>query len=277
VLTTNRRWRALFPTYASSAEEAVGDHVGVRAVDIAVRQRGALRDTDHRPWPLRPGRWLVAQTWESSLFAHWRVEATAVQALLPDGLEVETYDGSAWLGTHAFRVESVRIHGTLPVPWISSFTQLNVRTYVRAGSKPGLWFFSLDTPSGLAAETARLVYRLPWHTCRLDIHERSGRLEISAARAAGRAFTAQVSARGTPAAAEPGSLEHFLFERYCLYAKEGGLQRAELHHRPWLVQPALGAVDLNTMPPPELELGPEPPLLHLAATQDTLAWPLEDV
>lgn len=250
---------------------------GVRALDIAVRQRGALRETDHRPWPLPQGRWLVAQTWESSLFAHWRVERGAVQALLPEGLEVDEHDGSAWLGVHAFRVECVRVHGTLPVPWISSFSQLNVRTYVRAGGKSGVWFFSLDTPSTLAAETARLVYRLPWHTCRLDITERSGRLEVSAARAAGRVFTARVSPRGTPTAADPGGLEHFLLERYCLYARDGGLQRAELHHRPWLVQPALGGVDLNTMGPPELPLGADPPLLHVAATQDALSWPLVPV
>jgi hypothetical protein len=250
----------------------------VRALDIAVRQRGALRETEHRPWPLRQGRWLVAQTWESSLFSHWRMPVGAVQDLLPAGLEVEEHDGSAWLGVHAFRVECVRIHGTLPVPWVSSFSQLNVRTYVRDGKRPGLWFFSLDTPSSLAAETARLVYRLPWHTCRLEIRERSGRLEVSAARAEGRAFTARVSARGTPAPAEAGSLEQFLFERYCLYAKDGGrLQRAELHHRPWQVQPAFGAVELCTIGPLELVLPSEPPLLHLAATQDTLAWPLEPV
>ena len=249
-----------------------------RILDVAVRQRAALRETEHRPWPLRQGSWLVAQTWESSLFAHWPVEPDAVRALLPDGLEVELHDDTAWLGVHAFRVESVRIHGTLPVPWISSFSQLNVRTYVRDGRKSGIWFFSLDTPSSLAAETAKLVYRLPWHTCRLEIRERSGRLEVSAARSEGRAFAARCSARGTPAPAEPGTLEQFLFERYCLYAKDGGrLQRAELHHRPWLVQPALGAVELCTIGPPELALPSEPPLLHVAATQDALAWSLEPV
>jgi uncharacterized protein len=252
--------------------------VRVKALDIAVRQRGALRETDHRPWPLPARAWLVAQTWEDVVFAHWRVDADAVQALLPGGLEVDAFDGSAWLGVNAFRVESVRLHGTLPVPWVSSFPQLNVRTYVTAGRRPGLWFFSLDTPSMLAAETARLVYRLPWQTCRLEISERSGRLEVTAARTAGRAFTARLSPRGAPTPAEPDTFERFFLERYCLYARDGGrLQRADLHHRPWQVQPALGAVDLNTMGPPELHLGAEPPLLHVARLQDVLAWPLERV
>jgi uncharacterized protein len=247
----------------------------VFALDIAVRQREALRETGHRPWPLPQGRWLVAQTWADSLFAHWRVPADVLQPLVPASLQVEERDGSAWLGVHAFRVDSVRLHGTLPVPWISSFSQLNVRTYVRAGRKPGLWFFSLDTPSTLAAETAKLVYRLPWSTCRLELGERLGRLEVSASRPEGRVFTARASPRGTPEPAEAGSLEEFLFERYCLYGHDGTVQRAELHHRPWLVRPAIGGVDLNTMSP--VDLPDEPAVLHAAATQDVLAWPLEDV
>ena len=250
----------------------------VKVLDIAVRQRAALRQTDHRPWPLPTGRWLVAQTWEDLVFAHWRAEPDGVQALLPNGLEVDVYDGSAWVGVNAFRVESVRLHGTLPVPWLSSFPQLNVRTYVRAGRRPGLWFFSLNTPSLLAAETARRVYRLPWRTCRLEIRTPAGRLEINATREEGHAFAARLSPRSAPEPAEPDTIEHFLLERYCLYARDRGrLMRADLHHRPWEVQPAIGGVDLDTISPPGLGLAGEQPLLHVSRLQDTLAWPLERV
>jgi hypothetical protein len=250
----------------------------VSVLDIAVRQRGALRETEHRPWPLPPGRWLVAQTWEDIVFAHWRADPDAVQAVLPEGLQVDVHDGSAWVGVNAFRVESVRLHGALPVPWLSSFPQLNVRTYARAGRRPGVWFFSLDTPSLLAAETARRVYRLPWRTCRLEIRANRGRLELEATREAGSVFAARVSPRGTPETAEPGSVEHFFLERYCLYGRDRGrLHRAELHHRPWQVQPAIGGVDLNTITPAGLGLGGGPPLLHVCRLQDTLAWPLERV
>ncbi len=248
----------------------------LRVLDVAVRQRAALRETGHRPWPLPQGRWLVGQTWEDSLFAHWPVAPAVVQALLPPSLQVDEHDGSAWLGVHAFRVECVRLHGTLPVPWISSFEQLSVRTYVRAGRRPGLWFFSLDTPSALAAETAKLVYRLPWSTCRLELRRRSGRLEVAAARAEGRAFTARASPRGVPESAEPGSLEQFLFERFCIYGPGERLQRVELHQRPWRVQTALGGVELNTMGPPGIELPESPPVLHAAAPQDVLAWAQAD-
>ena len=181
------------------------------------------------------------------------------------------------LGVHAFRVECLRLHGTLPVPWISSFSQLNVRTYDEGlGGSPG---------SGSSASTrrARSLPRrpssstgCPGSTCRLELSERSGRLPRSRRREprGGRSRPARRRA-GSPEPALPGTLEHFLFERYCLYGREEGLQRAELHHRPWLVQPAIGGVDLNTMAP--LGLPEEPPLLHAAASQDVLAWALEDV
>lgn len=262
----------------SGVPEGVGDHVGVKVLDIAVRQRGALRETGHRPWPLPRGRWLVAQTWEDVVFAHWSVAPESLQGLLPGGLEVDLHDGAAWVGVNAFRVECVRLHGALPVPWVSSFPQLNVRTYVRAGKRPGLWFFSLDTPSLLAAETARLVFPLPWRTCRLEIRAPVGRIEVSARREAGRAFAARLAPRGSAEQAEPGSIEHFLLERYCLYGRDRGrLSRTELHHRPWQVQAAIGGVDLNTIAPVGLEPGKEPPLLHVARVQDTLAWTPERI
>ena len=245
----------------------------MKVIDTAVRQRQSLRETEHRPWPLPTGRWLIAQTWEDVLFAHWRVPAADVQQLLPEGLTVDELDGSAWLGFNAFRVESVRLHGALPVPWVSSFPQLNVRTYVTAGRKPGIWFFSLDTPSALAVETARLVYRLPWRQSRLTIGARGSRLDYSTTRGGGKAFSARVSPGGGAEPAAPGSLEHFLVERYCLYLREGRhLARAELHSRPWLLERAAGAVDLNTMVPTGLELPDEPPVLHVARVQDALSW-----
>jgi uncharacterized protein YqjF (DUF2071 family) len=211
------------------------------------------------------------------VFAHWRVPAEAVQELLPDGLTVDVHDGSAWLGVNAFRVESVRLHGALPVPWISSFPQLNVRTYVTYKRKPGLWFFSLETTSRSAVETARLIYRLPWNQSRITIAEREGRFEYSSARAEGTAFSARVSPRGHAEEPEPGTLEHFLVERYCIYGVDGrSLVRAELHHRPWQLQQAAGAVDLNTVAPAGLVLD-EPPVLATARLQDTLAWAPERV
>jgi len=117
---------------------------------------------------------------------------------------------------------------------------------------------------------------LPWRQSRLTIGARGSRLDYSSTRGGGKAFSARVSpGRGAEPAA-PGSLEHFLVERYCLYLKEGRhLARAELHSRPWLLERAAGAVDLNTMVPTGLELPDEPPVLHVARLQDALSWPTQ--
>ena len=126
---------------------------GLRA---ASRQARSLRDVEHRPWPVPGGRWVMGLTWDDLLFVHWRVPAEDVQRRLPDALEVELHSGSAWLGIVPFRVSSLRSRGLLPVPGVSSFLELNVRTYVRsADGKPGVWFFSLDATSRLAVRAAR--------------------------------------------------------------------------------------------------------------------------
>lgn len=222
----------------------------------------------------------MGQSWEDLLFAHWRVDAESVRKLVPAGLTVDEHDGSAWLGVTPFVLTGVRLRGTLPLPLVSSFPEINVRTYVTAEDKPGIWFFSLDTSSRGAVEAARRLYKLPYFHARIALGRRGGRVDYSSARreaARPFVFTGSYGPDGEPFASEPGSLEHFLTERYCLYAADpSGLHRAEIHHPPWKIRTAEAAVELNTMPPDGLELTGEP-LLHLAERQDVVIWPLERV
>lgn len=242
------------------------------------RQAAVVQETGHRPWPLPEKPWLMAQTWDDLLFAHWPVPAAALRPLLPPALKIQEHSGSAWLGVTPFRVTGLRLRGTLPVPGLSAFDETNVRTYVTYDGRPGIWFFSLDTPSRAAVETARRVYRLPYFHARMELRERAGRVEYSLARGSGKAFSARVAPRGRPEPAVEGSLEHFLAERYCLYAADGdALYRGEIHHPPWPLQRAEGSVDLNTMPPSGVRLPDEPPLLHFSRRQDVVLWPLERV
>src|SRR5205823_10629084 len=95
--------------------------------------------------------------------------------LVPQGLEIEQYDGSAWLGVTPFVITGFRLRGTLPLPRLSTFPELNVRTYVSVDDKPGIWFFSLDTSSLLAVEGAPRVYKLPYSQARLSTERRAGR------------------------------------------------------------------------------------------------------
>ena len=244
------------------------------------RQSAALDELAHRPWPLPEGRWLMGQTWHDLMFAHWRVPDSAIRPLVPPDLTVETYDGDSWLGLTPFRMSGVRLRGTLPVPGLSSFPELNVRTYVTDGEKPGIWFFSLDAGSAAAVEVARRLYRLPYFRARMSVRRRPAAIEYSSVRTQPGAFPRALRATYRPAGAtftaEPGTLDHFLTERYCLYTAAGGrVYRAEIHHPPWPLQPAEVEIEENTMAPRTLELPADTPLAHVSVRLDAVIWPLQ--
>jgi hypothetical protein len=222
----------------------------------------------------------MGQTWENLLFAHWRVPVDAVRGLVPAGLEIDVFEGSAWLGVTPFRVEALRLRGLPPAPGVFRFLELNVRTYVTREGRPGIWFFSLDAAGRLAVEGARRAYRLPYHHARMRADRRGDWIQYESTRLGRQprpfVFSGRYRPTGPAAPPAPSSVEHFLVERYCLYTvHEGRIHRAEIHHPPWPVQPAEAEIGLNTMPPDEVRVPGEPALLHFAAVQDVVIWPLE--
>jgi uncharacterized protein len=248
-----------------------------------VRQHATLSETAHRPWPLPDsGRWLMGQTWNDLLFAHWPVPVEAVRRHVPAELPVDEYEDSAWVGVTPFRLSGLRLRGTLPAPFLSSFLEINARTYVTLEGKPGIWFFSLDTSSRLAVEAARWGYRLPYFHARMSARKGAdGHIRYASERVSRRerraVFSASYRATGAPFTAPDGSLESFLTERYCLYTVDDqGVFRAEIHHPPWPLQRAEAEIGENTMPPPGIPTDGEP-LLHLARRQDVVIWPLQRV
>jgi uncharacterized protein len=243
------------------------------------RQAAVETEIAHRPWPPPVEPWVMAQTWDDLLFAHYRVAAEELARLVPQGLEIDQHDGSAWLGVTPFMISAFRLRGTLPLPRLSSFPELNVRTYVTVDDKPGIWFFSLDTSSLLAVEGARRAYKLPYFRARLSVERRDEWILCNCQRLADskRIFEGRYRPAGDAFNAEPGSLEWFLTERYCLYAiDQGRLHRAEIQHPPWPLQPADAQLGTNTMPPAGIDLG-RSPICHFSRRQDVLIWPLRPV
>lgn len=236
-----------------------------------------------RPWP-RPRRpWLMAMQWHDLLFAHWPVDPAALRPLIPPPLELQTFEGRAWLGVVPFRMAGTRLRGTPALPLVSDFPELNVRTYVTAGGKDGVWFFSLDAASPIAVEVARLTFHLPYVHAAMRCEPEGDGVRYTSRRHPRNprpaAFAASYRPTGPVYKAAPGSLEHWLTERYCLYAanKRGRVWRAEIDHAPWPLQPAEAAIDHNTMAAP-LGLRLEgAPLLHFARRLDVVAWWLDRV
>jgi uncharacterized protein YqjF (DUF2071 family) len=219
----------------------------------------------------------MGQTWDDLLFAHWRVSASAVRQHVPAGLTVDEFEGSAWLGVTPFVVTGLRARGMVPLPLVSSFLELNVRTYVTRDDKPGIWFLSLDASSQVAVAAARRLYRLPYFRANISCRRRGESIVFDCARDDGRAFSGSYAPTGGSFNPQPDTLEHFLAERYCLYAEDRGrLFRADIHHRPWPLQSAEAEIELNTMPPDWARLEGDP-VLHYSARQDVVIWPLDEV
>ena len=237
-------------------------------LEDAAAQTASLRETEHRPYPLAGRQWVMGQTWHDLLFAHWRVPHDRLRPHVPERLELEQHDGSAWIGLTPFRVAGLRLRGAPPLPLLSSFHELNCRTYVRAGDRPGIWFFSLDVSSRAAVAAARRTYRLPYRHARIEAGSGSFRAAIEG----GGSFRARYHGMGMPAAPGRATLEHFLVERYCLYARDGEL-RAEIHHAPWPLQPAEAEVEHRGVAPVELE---GEPICHYARRLDVLIWSPEE-
>jgi uncharacterized protein YqjF (DUF2071 family) len=222
----------------------------------------------------------MKQEWHDLLFAHWTAPVEVLRPVIPRGLEIDTFGGQAWLGVVPFRMAGVRMRGTPAIPGFSRFPELNVRTYVVRDGKPGVWFFSLDAANAVAVWGARALFHLPYFLAEMSCAEDSGWIRYESRRKDRRGSAASIRARyratGAVFHAHPGSIDHFLAERYCLYTadEKGRIIRCEIHHPPWPLQLAEAATEGNTMAAaagiPIAEQKPE--LLHFSRRQEVVVW-----
>lgn len=183
-----------------------------------------------------PGRAAFHQRWAELLFLHWELPPAVLTALLPAGLTLDTFEGRAYVGVVPFTMTGIRPWWAPPLPWLSAFHEVNVRTYVHHGGRdPGVWFLSLDAANGLGVWVARTLFHLPYHHARMSLrHQGDSVVYHSARRRGGAGCAFRYAITGAPAAAAPGTLEHFLAERYLLYAvRRGRLLRGRVHHAPY--------------------------------------------
>ena len=205
-----------------------------------------------------PPPWLVAQRWERFLFAHWPVEPAELERLLPPGVDPDERDGAGWLSIVAFVMVGTRSCGPPWWPVLAPIPELNVRTYVRVHGEPAVWFLSLDATSTVFASVGRALYGMPYRISPMFASVEGDVVRYRCERR-GAEFVAAYRPLGPACRAEPGSLEHFLVERYRLFSqRRGRLVTAEVAHEPWRLHSADVEIEVNELAPRGVELRGDP-------------------
>ncbi len=207
--------------------------------------------------------------WRDVAFAHWRIDPTRIEAAIPPGLTLDTFEGSAWLSVVPFRMTGVHPAGTPVLPGFADVHEINLRTYVRVGDRRAVYFFSLDAASWLAVRAARVTTGLPYFDAAIDTSETDGIIS----------YTSRRTHRGEPHVrfratyrplhdailVPPHSLVAFLHERYHFFVeRRGRIVRGDIKHAPWQLESLAFEIETNTLAEP---LG-----ITLAAVPDFAAF-----
>jgi uncharacterized protein YqjF (DUF2071 family) len=243
--------------------------------------------TSHKPRPLPPGRWLMRQRWNDLLFAHWQVPASSIAPLVPEGLLVDTFQGSAWLGAMPFWMDRIKVRAMPPIPGARSFPDLILRTYVReeqTGTQ-GVYCLSLDSSNLLAVAAGRAFFHLPYHSAEMYIEQRTERefSFYSRRRFASQPVLFKARYRGLGpsqklAELRSGTLEQFLMERSCLFSRNRAGQpvRASLHQASWSLEEAEAEIELNDLAAAMgIRVPDQEPVLHYSRRLAVYVWPAE--
>ena len=246
-----------------------------------------LRTTAHRSYPLPRGSWIMAQRWQDLLFIHFPLEPEVLRPLIPEQLELDTFDGQAWVAIVPFHVTLSSLRWIAPLPFLTPFPEINVRTYVTYQGIAGVYFFSLDAKNLLAVIGARMLFHLPYFFAQMSIKQQqetfyyhSLRIGWQKPTQARTTYDGWYRPMGEVFFAERDTLEYWLVERYCLYTvtQKNRLYRVDIHHGPWPLQIAEQTSERDTMALASgIVLHDKLPLLHYAQQQEVLFWPLRRI
>jgi uncharacterized protein YqjF (DUF2071 family) len=230
----------------------------------------------------RPGSTpIMHHNWGKLLFMHWRVAVNDLRPHIPHALEIETFDGTAWLGIIPFTMWGIRPPALPAIPYFSSAHELNVRTYVRHQGASGVWFFSLDINHSLGTLAGRWGFSLPYYRSSITFHQSKDQLSFHLMRSGEpRAeFDAHWIIEPPVRVTQPGTIDAFLLERYYLFSWDGRrLWRGPIAHMRWAFQPAKIVSYRSTMLRPLGLSAPEgDPLLHYAESKKVQIYAIEAV
>jgi uncharacterized protein len=219
---------------------------------------------------------LMHQQWDNLLFLHWSMETELIRPLVPMQLELDTFDDKAWIGITPFALNNLRVLSLPPVPGLSSFDELNVRTYVHYNGVPGIWFFSLDASKLVAAAAARIFFMLPYFKAQISFTRDAGQFNFELARTSSPSAHFRASWMSGMRLRDPhiDSLAFFLVERYCYFAvHQTEVHMTRVYHHPWILDEANLLEHTSTMigalgiPEPAAE-----PLVYFSRNQNVDIW-----
>ena len=240
---------------------------------------GAVREDDHLPFPLPNRSFAISQEWRDLTFMHWKVDPQRLKPHLPDGLDIDFYNGDAYVGVIPFTMKNVHPKGLIPVPGVSTFAEFNVRTYVIKDGQPGVFFLTLDAKSLVTCTYAPRAYGLAYRYAKAKVSHQEGTYYWRSRRSSdGAELVGSSNPKGPSRSAQAGSLEHFFFERYCLYTiHKGCLRRAYVHHQPWNFHEAEMNLETNSLLESyELDLDVHrPDFLHFSTGLAVKTWSIE--
>jgi uncharacterized protein len=241
-----------------------------------------LKQTEHRPFPLPNGPWIMTQTWNHVLFAHWPISLESIRDKIPDQLEIDMYNQNAWIGILPFYLNHLRLRNLPPIPLSSAFPELNVRTYVTYKGIPGIYFFSLDADHQLAVLSARTFFHLPYYYAKMEIILNKDEIEFKSTRRSSNQ-NAEMVALYHPVSKryhhQKDTMEYWLTERYRFYTThKGDLYYEDIHHLPWSLQKAEAEFSKNTLLSAlDIDVINSSPLLHYSESQKVLFWPIHRI
>ena len=204
---------------------------------------------DHLPFPMPSRKHTLSQEWRNLTFMHWEVDIVKLQAHLPAGLEVDTYDGKAYVGIVPFVMKNVRPTWFFSTPFVSTFPEFNIRTYVTKDGIPGVYFLTLEAKSMVTCSYAPKAYGLPYRYAKGKVSKHGNNIHWNSSRDNGKLnLIGSTEITGEQTQAKSGTMEEFLFERYSLYTnKNGKVMRGYTHHKKWDFQDAKVTVTENSL------------------------------
>lgn len=240
-------------------------------------QHPSLKELEHRPWEMPKNPWIWRQSWKELSFLHFPVAVEELKKRVPQALEIDSFEGTAWVSLVPFFMEDVMMRNLPSIYPFKKFPELNARTYVKYGGKTGVYFFSLDASSLNFVLGGRIAFNLPYYLAKMKIEKKKqGHYHYQSQRrfANKQQFDVEIQYDDASFSAEKGSFEHWVAERYCLFtANQKKVSCVEVHHAPWQLHHASCKIHANDL---LKTLGIQPlqqePICHFSPGVDVIAW-----